>query len=75
MIAREATIYKKISLFNSDLELLYYVQHLLSKYFSIKATGPYLNTRAGRISRKRNGEKIKANHDNYQIVISRKSHI
>ena len=65
---------KKISLFNSDLELLYYVQYLLRKYFSIKATGPYLKVKAGSIM-KRNGRRYKRRKNNYSIAISRKDSI
>jgi intein-encoded DNA endonuclease-like protein len=55
-----------------DIDLLHYVQHLLKKYFSISATGPYINTKAGSVHIKRNGEKIKAGHNTYSIAISRK---
>jgi len=63
--------YKHIFLYNSNLKLLRYTQYLLKKYFSIKATGPYLIAKAGSIHIKRNGERIKTNHDIYCIAISR----
>jgi len=62
---------KQIYLSNNDIDLLEYVQHLLRKYFSIKATGPYLKTKAGSISKKG----IKANHNTYSITIYRKDSI
>ncbi len=66
---------KKIVLFNSNIELLYYVQYLLKKYFIIMIRGPYLNAKAGNISIKKNGEKIKTNRDNYSIVVFRRRYI
>ena len=66
---------RKIHLSNNNRDLLRYVQYLLERYFSIIATGPYLSIKAGRIGRKRNGEKIKTNHNNYYIAISRKKHV
>jgi len=66
---------KKIWLSNNNKDLLRYVQHLLKKYFGVIAKGPYLNTKAGGISKRRNGEKIKTNHNTYQITIYRKQHI
>jgi len=61
-----------ISLANSDLELLQYVQYLLKKYFNIRATGPYLNKKARSIHIKKNGERIRTSHNTYCIEISRK---
>ncbi len=66
---------RRISLYNNDVELLKYVQYLLKKYFDIIAIGPHLHIRAGRISIKRNGEKIKAKKNNYYIAISRRQHV
>ena len=67
--------YSHIHLSNNDKDLLRYVQHLLEKYFGINATGPYINDRAGKISTRGDGEKIKTNYNNYSIAISRKLHI
>jgi intein-encoded DNA endonuclease-like protein len=67
--------YSKIYLYNNDLELLHYVQHLLNKYFNITARGPYLHIRAGEASTKKNGERIRTNYNNYSIKISRKQHV
>ena len=66
---------KQIFLLSNNEELLHYVQYLLKKYFNIIATGPYLNTKAGSISKKKNGEEIKTNYDIYQITINRKQHV
>ncbi len=66
---------RRISLSNNSIKLLYYVQYLLEKCFNIKATGPYLVTMAGTIHTKWDGERIKTNHPNYQIVIARKLHV
>ena len=63
---------KKIVLFNSNIELPYYVQYLLKKYFNIMTRGPYLNAKAGNISIKKNGEKIKTHRDNYSVVVFRR---
>jgi len=66
---------KQIYLYNNNKDLLRYVQYLLRKYFNITATGPYLHIKVGDINIKRDGEKIKANHNNYRIDISRKDSI
>jgi len=63
---------RRISLVNNNLELLHYVQYLLKKYFDIGATGPYLNKKAGSIHIKKNSERVKTNHNNYKLEISRK---
>jgi len=63
---------RKIFLYNNDLKLLNYIQQLLKKYFGIRAIGPYLVVKAGSIIIRRDGERIKANHNNYYIAISRK---
>jgi len=39
---------KRITLSNSNLDLLHYVQYLLKKYFDITATGPYICSRPGK---------------------------
>jgi len=66
---------RQIFLYNNNINILKYVQYLLRKYYNIIATGPYLHTRAGSISRRRSGEKIKTNYNTYYIAISRKRHI
>lgn len=65
---------KKISLYNSNIELLRYVQYLLKRYFNIIARGPYLTRRAGSIM-KRIGKTYKRSSDNYVIAICRKLHV
>ncbi len=67
--------YNQIHLSNNNLRLLKYTQYLLKKYFGIIARGPYINTKAGTESKMKNGETIKAKHDNYQTGISRKQHV
>ena len=62
---------KQIFLSNNDLKLLSYIQYLLKKYFSIKATGPYLNVKAGSIMVK-GGKRFRRNHNNYYITISKR---
>ena len=66
---------EEISLSNNDLELLHYTQYLLKNYFNLVTTGPYINKRDGEVSTKRDGEKIKINHNNYKIEIYKKQHI
>jgi intein-encoded DNA endonuclease-like protein len=60
---------RRISISNNSIKLLKYVQHVLREYFDIIATGPYLVIKAGSVSVKKNGEKIKNNHDIYSIVV------
>ena len=66
--------YNRISLFNSNLKLLKYTQHLLKKYFNIITIGPYLGTRAGTILKK-NGKKYIRKKDVYHMGIYRKQYI
>ena len=65
----------QIHLSSNDKDLLKYVQYLLKKYFNIHTTGPYLAKRAGEVSTRRDGKRIKRNHDNYQIHIYKRQHI
>jgi len=65
---------KRIHLSNNDEDLLRYVQYLFRKYFGIKATGPYLVTKAGTFM-ERDGKRYRRNGNIYQIVISRKDSI
>ena len=62
---------KLISLCNSDLELLQYVQYLLKKYFNIRATGLYLVTKAGSIMI-RNGRRYRRKVNVYTLEIYRR---
>ena len=65
----------QIELGNTELELLCYAQHLLSRYFGIVAIGTYLRRRAGIIKgilKDGKIELIKTEHDAYEIAISRK---
>ncbi|HEW94166.1 MAG TPA: hypothetical protein ENF47_05635 [Thermoprotei archaeon] len=62
---------RRISLYNSDLDLLQYTQYLLKRYFGIRATGPYLVTRAGSIMI-RNGRRYRRKVDVYALKICRK---
>ena len=64
-----------IRLYNNDITLLKYVQHLLKKYFGINVTGPYMSVKAGTEHEIRNERIIKTKHDNYSIYISRKQYI
>ncbi len=65
----------RISLYNSDLELLKYVQYLLRKYFNIEATKVHLAVKAGTKSTKKNGEVIITKKNCYEIAIYKKLHI
>lgn len=65
---------KRIIFYNNDIKLLYYVKHLLKKYFGIIATGPYLHTRAGSIM-ERNGETYKRRGNTYSIAIYKRQHV
>lgn len=38
---------RELRLYNSDRQLLLYIQHLLQKYFSIETTGPHKETNIG----------------------------
>ena len=60
---------RKLYLFNTNKELLIYVQYLLKKYFDIDTTGPYLKTKSGEITYFPNGKIAKANEDCYYIYI------
>jgi len=66
--------YSRIQLYNNNTDLLHYIQYLLEKYFGIKATGPYLCTKAGTFM-ERNGKKYRRNGNTYRIDISRKQYI
>lgn len=45
----EGSIHERnLFVYNTDVELLKYVQHLLTKFFGIETTGPRVNTRADR---------------------------
>jgi len=65
---------KRIFLYNSNKELLEYIQHLLKKYFDVKATGPYLVYKAGDTITI-NGVKIHYNDDYYHISINKREHV
>jgi len=67
--------YSRIWLYNNNIDLLYYVQYLLRKYFNIVATGPYLHIRAGEVSVQKHGKRIRANYDNYRVAIYRKQYV
>jgi intein-encoded DNA endonuclease-like protein len=67
-------IYKRrLMLYNTNKELLIYVQYLLKKYFDIDATGPYLTKKKGSIARFPNGKIVKTNEDCYYIYIRARS--
>jgi intein-encoded DNA endonuclease-like protein len=62
-------IYKRrLMFYNTNKELLIYVQYLLKKYFDVEATGPHLATRKGSIRHFPNGV-YKATEDYYYIYI------
>jgi len=74
----EGCIYVKIKegkrqrilmLYNTNKELLTYVQYLLKKYFDIDTTGPHLAKRKGSIMYFPNGKIAKTNEDCYYIYI------
>jgi intein-encoded DNA endonuclease-like protein len=56
-------------LYNTNKEILIYVQYLLKKYFDIDATGPHLATRKGSIRYFPNGITTKTTEDYYYIYI------
>ena len=63
-----------ITLSNSNLDLLHYVQYLLKKYFNIIATGPYICSRPGKkVKIDRWTGTIRKNV--YIIAIARKTHV
>ena len=62
---------RRISLCNSDLDLLQYTQYLLKRYFGIRAIGPYIQKRAGSIMI-RNGRRYRRKVDVYILEICRK---
>lgn len=64
----------RVELFNSNLELLIYVKHLLKKYFNITARGPYLKTKAGTKMIIR-GEEFIRKKDCYYMFISKKDDV
>jgi intein-encoded DNA endonuclease-like protein len=57
-----------LTAFNTDLELLRYVQMLLARRFGIESTGPHLGSRKGSILHKR-GRSYFRNSDCYRIYI------
>ncbi len=57
---------------NSNLELLRYVRYLLSRYFGIETTGPYLGTRKGSIITRR-GKSYQRRVDCHSIHVRRRS--
>jgi len=65
---------KQIRLFNTNIELLEYVQYLLKEYFGIKSTGPHLQRKNG-TKMMINGVEYNSNYDCYVITISRKNHV
>ena len=74
----EGCIYVKIKegkrqrilmLYNTNKELLTYVQYLLKKYFDIDTTGPHLAKRKGSIMYFPNGKIAKTNENCYYIYI------
>jgi intein-encoded DNA endonuclease-like protein len=72
----EATIPKHtrmLRLYNTNKELLIYVQYLLKKYFDIDATGPHLTRKEGSIMHFPNGKIAKTNEDCYYIYIRAKN--
>jgi len=65
---------KLIFISNSNIELLRYVQYLLKEYFSIIATGPYLQKEAGNTRVIKEVEYL-CNQDYYSIQIGREKHV
>ena len=63
-----------ITLANSNIELLTYVQYLLRRYFDIDAKGPYLTHKKGSIMKIRGKEFIRKK-DCFKISVYKKLHI
>jgi intein-encoded DNA endonuclease-like protein len=57
---------------NSDIEALRYVQFLLASRFAIETTGPHLGTRKGSIMTRR-GKSFRRNSDCYFLYVKRSS--
>jgi intein-encoded DNA endonuclease-like protein len=57
---------------NTELELLKYVQLLLSRFFGIETTGPYINTRKGSVITRR-GKSFLRNSDCYYVNVRKSS--
>jgi intein-encoded DNA endonuclease-like protein len=69
----EGSIYKrKLCLYNTDKELLSYVQYLLKKFFNIDST-IHLAIKKGSINHFPNGKVYKANQDEYYLYIHARS--
>lgn len=65
---------KALKLFNTDKELLIYIQQLLRLYFGVEATGPRLTSKAGHCFQDpRNGKTYKAKKTVYYVRIRAES--
>jgi intein-encoded DNA endonuclease-like protein len=60
---------RKLWLYNTNKELLIYVQYLLKKYFGIDATGPHLNKRRGKVMHFTNSIVTKTTKDCYYLYV------
>jgi intein-encoded DNA endonuclease-like protein len=60
---------RKLVLYNTNKELLSYIQYLLKRLFNIDATGPHLARKSGKIFIFPNGKITKTTEDYYYIYI------
>jgi intein-encoded DNA endonuclease-like protein len=70
----EGMIYRRIlRLYNTNEELLIYIQYLLKEYFNIDSTGPHLDKKSGTLKHFPNSKVAKTTKNYYYIYISAKS--
>lgn len=61
---------RRLTVHNTDRELLLYIERLLRRYFGIHATGPHKSTRAGyRFRNPKNGKTYATNKQSYYLYV------